>query len=961
MAIGGAYYEFYREFFHDLKPNQAGECKVKGFCHDDQHESMAVNVNNGLFNCFACDEVGGDAVDFYILWKDRMDGVKISFKAAKAYVGVKTGIDFDERKKQTQGGEYHRAKREAADEMPPIPPKKIEKWHEMLLNNPMQLKYLKDDRGLTIETIKKHMLGYDGERITIPIYNDKGDIVNVRKYLKGGKGKDKMISYAEGYGAARLFPLQSLQHKDVMVNEGEWDAMLAEQMGFHSFTVTGGAGTWEEEFTELLRDKNVVICYDIDKAGKQGANRVAHEILEVANSVKILILPIVEIPNGDYSDFVTKQGATKQTIDRLIEDTPEIKREQGTNKDTSNDPIHVHLSEASQAQYDGKRITMNVIVAGKDTQPYLVPKKIHVKCPSDNDKCQMCKMNGVGLAGKTIDINPTERQLLLIVEASDRKKKYEIADMAGITQACNNWEFEILESQNVEKVILMPELDFSSKEQEYVLTTAYVVGSGIQTNTSYTLEGTTVADPWTQKATQIIDKYQTKEDNVASFKLTPEIAESLKIFKSREGQTVKEKFDDIHQDLSHNITRIYGRDDIMTATDLTFHSVLEFDFQGKTERRGWVESLVIGDTRTGKSDTILSLREHYHMGEFITGENVSYAGLIGGLQQSSSKGKWTITWGKIPLNDRRLIIIDEASGIPTEQIERMSGVRSSGIAEITKIHTERTHARTRLIWISNDREGRGLSHYSFGTDAVLQLIGKAEDIARFELVVSAGKDEVDLSIINKKITERADIEHVYSSELCRDLILWAWSRTKDQIKFTPEAIDLLFKYATEQGNFYTNKVPIVEGANQRIKLARMAIATAARVYSTDDTGEMIIVKPEHVEYVYDFLTEIYKKQSLGYWDLSKQAYSQREKAESCTGEVKAFLSDFPDLADIFMENNIISVSDIGNILNVEPFEARKYINMLMKSRMVTKGTTNGYRKTPTFISIIREWKQENGM
>ena len=70
--------------------------------------------------------------------------------------------------------------------------------------------------------------------------------------------------------------------------------------------------------------------------------------------------------------------------------------------------------------------------------------------------------------------------------------------------------------------------------------------------------------------------------------------------------------------------------------------------------------------------------KHYQLGEFVTGENTSFAGLIGGMQQNQKR--WFVSWGKIPLNDRRLVILDEASGLSKRDISNMSGVRSSGIA-----------------------------------------------------------------------------------------------------------------------------------------------------------------------------------------------------------------------------------------------------------------------------------------
>jgi len=58
--------------------------------------------------------------------------------------------------------------------------------------------------------------------------------------------------------------------------------------------------------------------------------------------------------------------------------------------DPSN-PIEVHLSQASHADYIDKKICMDVMVSGKDIGPYGYPKKLKISCTPDNgNKCAMC-------------------------------------------------------------------------------------------------------------------------------------------------------------------------------------------------------------------------------------------------------------------------------------------------------------------------------------------------------------------------------------------------------------------------------------------------------------------------------------------------------------------------------------------------------------------------------------------
>ena len=48
----------------------------------------------------------------------------------------------------------------------------IEKYHKELLENPAALAYLTDQRGFTLETIKKFKLGFNNGAITIPHIKD---------------------------------------------------------------------------------------------------------------------------------------------------------------------------------------------------------------------------------------------------------------------------------------------------------------------------------------------------------------------------------------------------------------------------------------------------------------------------------------------------------------------------------------------------------------------------------------------------------------------------------------------------------------------------------------------------------------------------------------------------------------------------------------------------------------------
>lgn len=411
---------------------------------------------------------------------------------------------------------------------------------------------------------------------------------------------------------------------------------------------------------------------------------------------------------------------------------------------------------------------------------------------------------------------------------------------------------------------------------------------------------------------------------------------------------VAAKFDKMHEDFESNVTKIYMRRDLLTALDLVVHSVLQFKFQGDLVRRGWCEGLVVGDTRCGKSESIERMITHYRAGEIVTGENATFAGLIGGMQQTQKT--WSITWGKFPLNDRRFLVIDELSGLPQEAIARMSGVRSSGVAEIIKIQTERTLSRVRALWVSNPRGKRPIAAFNSGIEAIQDLIGQPEDIARFDFALTVATGEVPLSVINSASHPR--VPHVYSSSACNRLIYWAWSRKPDQIVFAPGAEEACLQKATWLSTKYVP--PLVEGAEQRIKLARLAVAAAARVYSTDDTGELVVVKPEHVEFVTEFLDTIYSKPSMAFDVYSNARLADREITDAQEVQQR-FEAISADVRSLLATTANFTITDFQDYLGVERDAAQEFASFLVRKRCIRKGKF-GYYKLPAFIQFLRHFK-----
>lgn len=413
---------------------------------------------------------------------------------------------------------------------------------------------------------------------------------------------------------------------------------------------------------------------------------------------------------------------------------------------------------------------------------------------------------------------------------------------------------------------------------------------------------------------------------------------------------IDRKLNHIYEDFESNILRVFGRRDVITAIDLVYHSVLSFFFQDDFIQRGYLELLVIGDSGQAKTTLLSGMRGHYELGEVISGETASRTGLVYSIQENQRRR--FLQWGAIPLNDRRLLVIDEFSGVATEEIENMSSLRATGIAEVNRSIKSKTAARTRLIFLSNSRDGRMLNEYQCGVEAVDKLFSKKEDIRRLDFAITVASGEVAASEINKRHV--SVVKHWYLGRECRSLILWAWSRKPNQIKFTEEAIDKILELAgTISKKFHAN-IPLVEPADMRIKLARLSAALAARLYSTTN-GEDLVVLPEHVQWINNYLIRIYSKNSMAYDLFSQEKYAEaRIKDERSVRDL--ITRHGVDFVKRLLQLKQIGIMDIDVLLN-DRDRAKNLLTQLYLANAIKK-VRNFYVHTSAFIVLLKRVVQD---
>jgi len=900
--------------------------------HEDNQRSSGINLDAGVWNCQkGCG--GGRVID---LIERRSEWVDPPTAASNGHSG--------------RSNSKPRSAEKISDGA-------VAGWISSLWASDEAVDGLMIVRGLEEKTIKDYELGWDKERkcYAIPIRNADGELVNIRRYtLNPGPGTRKIWSVA-GKGKPELYPMKVLASDphNIIICEGELDALISIQNGYPAITRTASASTWKPEWGSYFQDRVVLLCHDMDSAGQDANRKVRRALQRTAREIHTITLPYPLRPKHgkDLTDFWLEYD--KRDFWELLAEASDLSHAEEEIKKVGEGQAAV--IDAFDASNVGIPLELTVTITGKREPGYNVPHKNLLTCTRDaGEKCAVCPLYPKH-GEDVLIVPPNDPVILSLVESTDKQVFELLRELYGIPK-CNKLVIETTDKQSVEELFARPSIDHSNgKGEDYKNIKIISVGRhDSSTNTTVRVVGSLFNDPRRQlnsfQAWEI-NKLQTSVDH---FDVTPEIANQLKIFRPKKGERPLKKLGRISRDIAAHITKIYGRPELHAALDLVWHSALSFDFDGSRIGRGWLELLVVGDTRTGKSEAAEKISRHYRAGEIISCESATFAGIIGGAKQFGAGREWTIKWGTVPLNDRRLVVLDEVSGLTQEQIAKMSSVRSSGTAELTMIEQERTYARTRLVWLGNPRDTR-MSDYTYGVRAIKPLIGNSEDIARFDFAMSVRSDEVGSEEINRSHEES---KLTYGSEACSMLVRWVWSRKPEQIRWASGAEAAVYDCAKEFGERYTDDPPLVQFANIRVKIARVAVALAARLFSTDSTFENIVVRVEHVEDAMAFVDMLYRMDGFGYADLSKEAIKLDSKARdhSNLDEIKGFLQSRTDgLVGYLRGASKFKRIDLEEVLNLDRDEAKGLISTLHESGMIR--TEGGfYYITGPLHEMLREIK-----
>jgi len=904
----------------------AGGDEVKVCCpfHDDSTPSCLVNTEKRVFKCHTAGcEASGDIVDL----------LARQGKTARAIVL----IDISQR--------Y------GVEEEKIIEPATVERFHQNIWKAGALLRELYA-RGVSDEMIRYYRFGEDGGRVIIPVRGKSGAFINLRKYLPGAPGKDKMRN-SRGQGSVRWFPIEQLAYHHIVLTGGECKAIVAaahlNQYDIGAITATCGEKNLPMELLADLKGKVVYVIMDVDKAGKAAAKKHCEQLSVLSSFVANIELPLDpdKYPKGDINDFIaTEHGNLKELLDNVKAYVPEK-----TDKLLVDDspPIDLELSEAILADNANRRMRVKGVVSAMDTTPYLVPKDIVIECLKNQQECGICPVFLLEQAQFQI---PAESPAILeFVGCNNLTQLDVVKSTVGIPRSCRGCEFVRLSEYNVEDTRISPQLEITSKSGDRQPIPAICIGSGLQLNEGYEFTGKLFAHPKTQQATLLISSHKTSQDALSTY--TTDNAEALSVFWPTEWTVpaIQEKLDSIYQDFEANITRIYQRQDMHLIVDLTYHSPLFIDFDGKVVK-GWVDSLIMGDSSHGKSDVSFGMMQHYGLGHRMECGNASVAGILGGMEKMGDR--WFVSWGVVPCNDRRIILMDEIKDAPIEILGRLTDMRSSGVAQITKIGKHwKTHARTRQLWLSNPRSDMKMSQHTFGVKAISDLIGSPEDVRRFDVVLLVADSEIDAREINKRHSDRPSVEHCYSGDLCRQLVLWAWTRGESQVVYTPEATTRTLTEASEMCSIFSDVIPLVDRGSMRYKIARLAAALAARLFSCNEDYTKLVVHEAHVEYIAAFLKRIYSSKVFGYVEFSAAQKLLNTLIDPELIKKQIELTPHPrDFCKSLLTRDFIEAQDLADWTSWDRVEVQNMLSLFVRKHALIR-VNRAYCKSSLFIEFIK--------
>lgn len=754
-------------------------------------------------------------------------------------------------------------------------------------------------------------------------------LVDVRIYNPGHTPKVKSRSnnptgFIIPFDIWQASPLKRI----TLICAGEKDMAIARSVGFNAITLTGGEKVLPKHLNSF-KGRPVVIAYDNDDAGKAGAKKLALKLINYAESVKILtnFHEVCKENGEDLTDFFMKYKKEKRDLINYIENTPVYV--------PAEEDIHpryktMSLLEASKPENLNKMVQANIQVVAVSDSTFTAPNAII------GEKTENSGQGDTMFSGEIREWELNENNCQDILHLCDNNFKEKTID-ENIRNLLKIMQKErCIKIQNISKVTvfkavvtdLFETTDTSIQAMEY---TAYSIQNKLESGKKYLATFKVVPHPYKgQQLIMIITDVVQANDSVSNFIITENVKKHLDVFKNLIG-TVPERIDLLTNKVK-GILGYNGNNTLIKTLDLSYHTVLEFNFGSFKNIRGYLDTIIIGESRVGKSSTAEALRKTYELGVFtsLAGNSATIPGLIGGSNKTSNG--YQTRAGVIPQNHKGLIIFEEFGKSNANVMKELTDIRSSNEVRITRVSgTITLPAIVRMIALTNVKASgsgiKSIASYPNGFSIVTELVDTAEDIARYDLICILSDKG------NSQIDPFWEPEEPFAKELYQTRIRWVWSRTPEQIIISRDVGNLIIKYANELNENYPCHIKIF-GTECWKKLSRLAIAIAGYLVSTDESYENIVLKEEHVIYAYEFLKNLYDNPTFKLKEYVEHEQRYTKIDDDGVARLQTLYEKFPSLILQLEQSSSATRPMLGAATGLNNDDLNKALNELSKALFI---------------------------
>lgn len=887
-----------------------GENTVSCPFHSEKTPSMQINTLQKIYHCFGCGAHGteNDFINqYYGVGKDQTSAFKeILFKSDS----------FNDYENFARRGEQYKSNYTYLEL---IRMGISEKLLDQLQVGCEVTSELDEDTG----TLNIHPDEYSSRLVFPIIFHDR--VIDLRAYTMNKEVRPKTTS-KPGAPAGLVLPfhLWADDMSPTIVCEGEKDMLVARMHGYNAISI-GGCNNSPIRMLEFFKDRKVFIVYDNDSPGRSGAQKLANTLFAVTKHVYIAdIGKYVKEEKEDITDFFVKYKLTNDDFDQMLHDA-KIFDSYAQERFIKDSYPEVSLNEASTV-YLGKTVRSNIQVMATYEDQYSVPgyavfTKENVGGKEEYNRRRKGDVEYWSLQKSNFDD--------ILVLTDNNLKKGQIHDNLKTLIGWGNEEYVHVASSMPKTIFKACVADCTEsivvKDVKRTEFTCYT-DTKLEAGKNYQIIYKVVPHPYKgQQQVLIVLEVKESGDVVTSFEVTADTIKDLQEFQKYGFKELVEK--------QKSYVKFNVDSRLLEFIDLWYHTPKEFNFGYMSNLKGYLDGLIVTESRVGKSSTAQALSKVYGLGAIasLAGSSATPAGLIGGSTKVGTSSQ--IRPGLIPRNHNRAIIFEELAKAKYTLIPELTDIRSSGMVRINRTSGDLTlPASVRMLFLTNPKTEdentvRPIMAYPNGIEIIRPLIGAVEDIARFDFIYILGD-------VPQEIDPLWTPPEGFTEKQLQTRIRWIWSRKCEQIQISPEIQKYIVEKSKAFNDAYGCSVKIFSTETWK-KLARLSIAIAGYMVSTDMKFQNIIVQKRHVDIACVLIKSIYDNPIFKL----KEYVNEERKQVSCTLPdveiVREMYTRYPSLITYLENNNNIAKNTLLTVSGLDINVFNEAIKRLTQGSFIT--------------------------